>query len=446
MNTLQAKIQGTDYSFLDVLRAEYEKYFSFVKTKELSKIESEEFEVFCNSFFKDKIIPFQDQLTKLEFNVINKYKKADSTVIQKEIEDYEATQALVKKLPNVSDDLIQRLHKEITRALKLNEIFNKYLNISGTKYNELDIFPITGMFFLPAFLELVERNSEYIKKYMSHLTGLPPDQDIFISPHIYRVEKGQSGTFLHNDFNQHVIDKFDAVESFANGRKILFYHLALTNITRDTCGLILYPDTHNEFVTYAYAFQHIVEHDLFLNKEEEITLLKAFYLSKKGLNGLPARLCLLNKYYLDKYKNDIEGLTAYLNKGEGIFFNPFVLHSSHATHSEDNPRITIALRITNVPTKFFKHDYFDFLTKSLALLYGLEHNELLNILYDHKEPNREQYLEILMSGANNQRSNITFKSMHNLFMKTKGLFEKEQLEVTDEIMKTIQGYLKKYNT
>jgi len=440
------KIRGSGYYLFDILKSDYKKYYSFVESRQLDAEENLEFLEFQKSYFKkNRQLPYKDEITKINLSQINTNNPLFSSAIKKEIEYFNSKQTLVKKLPNISETLIQKLNTDINKALNLNNTFNKYVKIEGTKYNELDVFPITGMYFVPSFLELVEQNKDYIKKYMTLLLDLAPNQDIYVSPHIYRVEKGQSGTFLHNDFNQHVIDNFDALKNIENGRKVLFYHLALTDITQDTCSLIVYPGTHQEFVTYPYALQYIIDNNYFHNAEEETNLLKAFYLAKKGLNGLPARLCILNKYYINKYKDNIEGITAYLQRGEGIFFNPFALHSSHITHQEDKPRITVAIRATTTPTKFFKQEYFDFLTHSLATIFNLDYEDFLNILYDGKEANKNQYLEILLTNDSNN-SNITTSNMRKLFYKASEFFKTEEFIVSPDTLKKVQHYLKIYNT
>lgn len=160
--------------------------------------------------------------------------------------------------------------------------------------------------------------------------------------------------------------------------------------------------------------------------------------------GLPARLCILNKYYLHRYEQDIEGVTAFVNQGEGIFFNPFAIHSSLVPHREEHPRLTVAIRITNAPTKFFKPDYFDFLTQSLAEIYGIDHSTLLRLLFDNQEPNRDQYLEILISNAKDDKSHLTVENMKHLFQEIQPFFDTEEFNVSDDSMHTIKNLLKKY--
>jgi hypothetical protein len=445
MNDPQNVIRKTGYTFQSKLKKEYEKYYAVVEQQALSPEEEKGFEIFKDAFKKNQKIPFVEELTYLSLNNSEKNPLLTPDLIS-DHQKFEEQQILVKRLPNADEELIARLYKEISRALNLNKIFEKHVGIPGTKYNQLDVFPVTGMFFVPAFLELIEKNKEFLFSYFKNLLNVPDNEDIYFSPHIYRVEKGQSGTYIHNDFNAHVIDDFKAVESFKDGRKIVFYHFALTDISEKTCNLAIYPSTHAEFATYVYAFEYITKYNLFQSEKEKDVLLKAFYLSTQGLGGLAARVCLLDKYYLHKYPNDIDGVTAFVNKGEGIFFNPFALHSSLDAHQEDAPRLTVAIRITNRPTEYFKPEYFDFITHSLAEIFNLDYSRLLNLLYNNQQPNREQYLEVLSSDPKKDKSNITIDNMKNLFMETQSFFNTDEFNVSEKSMNKIEGFLNHYNT
>jgi hypothetical protein len=319
--------------------------------------------------------------------------------------------------------------------MDLNKILYKYIPIKGTNLNKIDLFSETGMYFTPSFLELVEQNKDFIIYYMEKLCGISKEEHIYVSPHIYRVEKEQKGTCLHNDFNHNVQNNFESVNELEKGGKILYYHLALTDVRHDTNALIVYPRTCHELPTYAYAFKYLTENNI--NKDIDF-LLKAFYLSQKSAQAFPARLYLLNQYYKAKYKEDIQGLKAEVDAGEGVFFNSLCLHSSHVPHQEDIPRISLVIKIKTITKKNAGVTYFDYVSNALSKIFGISYKDFINILYDNKEPNTKNHLEMLIRGNSDKESNITISNMKNFFNKTASFFNEPEYIVSENFLESLK--------
>ena len=341
-----------------------------------------------------------------------------------ETREYYEEGMLVKELPNLSDNQVADLIKEIDKVMSLTI----KLSMGGVY---LPIPRGIGL-YSKNFVTILENNRDFFDKYFDTLLerGSMP---VYAGSQFLRV--GSSGNALHNDLDQHLVDKERLMAIHKGEFKGLQFHLALTESNNSTKNdMCLYPGTNKEVTTAIFAFKYLVDNNYI--KEENIeNELKLLYLSERtgSIDGQFFRLHFLQKYYKLIYKDvDCVWPEEVLVK-EGVFWDPQTLHYTKRTANsfvvkilelfdnkglflydmvKDYIGLTTDYRYSAIFTfytepRFSDENKVNCLLKSTAILFNIEYEEVINIFgFKDKLP---KYFEVeYMKGEGPYRNESLF--------------------------------------
>lgn len=294
--------------------------------------------------------------------------QANEAFTREEVQSFEDQCLLVKSLPKVDENRLDRARYEMLRHHAFQKKYDDYVASCDVSENlyflKKFVFPYYSLPFSPELLSVIEENVQFYKHSAEALAGIPQEK-VMMHFHNFLVEPGRQNTHLHKDFDTIFAHRYRGadVRRVAEVRYIT-YNLALTKVNADNTPLYVVTGDQ-DFLSPRYALLKAKDSILKYHKGCTIDdLLKAVAFAELGgkLNiiDLQSRGNMLNYPYYRERQDRLkkESILFVENEPGGGFFvtSNKNLHCSYTPNASDDYRMTSSMRM-------FTEDF-------LSLFYG----------------------------------------------------------------------------